>query len=77
MHVHFTYSNVYIILKQKIMLSHIANLVLIANHCKMFSLVAFVAFFARGVFNSEMDTALDTVKDNDRKLEKRQLRNSE
>ena len=54
-----TYSNVYIIIKQKSMFSHTANGALLANYCKMFSLVTFRCLFARGVLDSEMATTMD------------------
>ena len=63
-----TYSNVHITFKQESMFSHTANLALIADHCKMFLHVTFCCPFAHGGFDSVMDTTIDTMRENVRKL---------
>ena len=40
--------------------------VLIANHCKRFSRVTFCCILERGVFDSEMDTTMDAVRQNEK-----------
>ena len=59
------------------MFSKTANWELFANHCKIVSGISFRCLFANGVFDSEMDTTMDTVRENLRKMREPQQRSGE